>query len=538
VDECRTLRCVWRKRGELKERFDVAVIGSGFAGSLMAMIAQRLGLRAVLLERGRHPRVVVGESSTPLSNLLLEELATRYSLVNLRPLCKWGSWRESHPELACGMKRGFSFFHHPQGHSGPVARENQLLVAASPHDAIADTHWYRADFDSYLAQEAQRLGVTYLDELEPRAFAEDEHESRFLGTRHGREIELTARFVVDATGPRGFLHRSLRLGERDLPGMPLTAALYSHFSLVHRLEATGGVTLDGDPPYPVDDAAVHHIFDGGWVWVLRFSNGVTSAGIAATDALAKELRLVEGEAAWERVLLRIPALREQFQAATAIQPFRHIPRMGFRSALISGRNWAMLPSAAGFVDPLLSTGFPLTLLGVTRLARVLEHDWESERFATRLNEYAAQTDAELLAAARLIGALYANFGNFPVFSALSLLYFAAASYAEAARRLGHTQLASSFLLHDHRQFGAEAARVLEQAQCIRGTADSQALIEEIRKVIEPIDVAGLTNFARRNWYPVDAEDLLRAAHKVGANRDEVAQMLERCGFNARAVPRV
>jgi FADH2 O2-dependent halogenase len=277
---------------------------------------------------------------------------------------------------------------------------------------------------------------------------------------------------------------------------------------------------------------VHHVFDGGWVWVLRFSNGVTSAGIAATEEIAKGLQLSDGEAAWERVLLRFPVLREQFQDAKAVQPFRHISRLGFRSAMISGRNWALLPSAAGFVDPLLSTGFPLALLGVTRLARILEHDWDSKSFPIRLNEFSDQTDAELLATARLIGTLYANFGNFPVFSAVSLLYFAAASYAEAARRLGRPQLASSFLLHDHPQFGPQCARVLERAGSALTEADSKALIEEIWGVIEPVDVAGLSNRARLNWYPVDAEDLLRAAHKLKASRDEVSQMLERCGFNA------
>ena len=516
----------------MKERFDVAVIGSGFAGSLMAMIAQRLGLRVILLERGRHPRVVIGESSTPLSNLLLEELATRYNLANIRTLSKWGSWRENHPELACGLKRGFSFFYHAPGHAGPVARESQLLVAASPHDAIADMHWYRADFDAYLAEEAQRLGVVYLDEVELRAIAEEGLDVRLTGTRHGCGIEFSARFVVDATGPRGFLHRALGLGELELPGAPATAALYSHFSGVHRLDQTGGVTMEDEPPFPVDDAAVHHVFDGGWIWVLRFSNGVTSAGIAATEGLAKELRLIDGEAAWERVLHRIPILREQFQDAKAVQSFRNIPRLGFRSARISGRNWVLLPSAAGFVDPLLSTGFPLTLLGVTRLANIFEDDWGAESFATRLNEYATQTEAELLATARLIGALYANFGNFPLFSAVSLLYFAAASYAETARRLGRPQLAPSFLLQDHPQFGAACTRVLERARAAHSEADSEAIIEEIRRVIEPVNVAGLTNSARRNWYPVDAEDLLRAAHKVGASRDEVLQMLERCGFNA------
>ena len=503
----------------------------------MAMIAKQLGLSVVLLERGRHPRVVIGESSTPLSNLLLEEVAKRYSLTNLRSLCKWGSWRENHPELACGLKRGFSFFFHEPGDTGPVSREHQLLVAASPHDAIADMHWYRADFDAYLVKEAEGLGVVYLDELELGAYSEKGQETRLTGTRHGYEIEIAARFVVDATGPRGFLHRALKLGELELPGIPATGALWSHFAGVRRLDETGGVELQDEPPYPVDDAAVHHVFDGGWVWVLRFCNGVTSAGIAAAESLAKNLLLAEGEAAWQRVLLRIPVLREQFQDARAMLPFRHIPRVGFRSRTISGRNWALLPSAAGFVDPLLSTGFPLALLGVTRLAKILEHDWESDRFATHLNEYAIQTDAELLATARLIGALYANFENPAIFSAISLLYFAAASYAETARRLGRPELARSFLLHDHPQFGKECARVLERAHSAKDELESKALIEHICRLIEPMDVAGLTNGTRRNWYPVDAEDLLSAAHKVSATPEEVLQMLQRCGFNAATASR-
>jgi len=519
----------------LRERFDIAVIGSGFAGSLLAMIAQQLGRRVILLERGRHPRMVIGESSTPLSNLLLEELATRYGLLNVLPLSKWGSWRRSHPELACGLKRGFSFFYHEPDYAGAVTRDRQLLVAASPRNNIADTHWYRADFDAYLVREAQRLGVTYVDQVELSKFVEDEREVRLLGISQGRELEIAARFAIDATGPRGYLHRSLELGECELPGMPRTAALYSHFSGVPCLANMSAVELDGELPYPVDDAAVHHIFDGGWAWVLHFGNGIVSAGVAATDVLAEELRLAEGEAAWARLLERFPVLREQFRGATPVQPFRYISRLGFRSAAMSGKNWALLPSAAGFVDPLLSTGFPLTLLGVARLAELFESDWETARFPSRLEDYAAATEQELLATARLIGALYANLKDFPVFSAISLLYFAAASYAETARRLGRPHLASSFLLHDHPQFGADCARVLQQAHAVGGDKDRAALIEQIHRIIEPIDVAGLSDQTLRNWYPVDAQDLLRAAHKVGASRDEVLQMLDRCGFNASAV---
>src|SRR5258706_15681131 len=96
----------------MSDSYDLAVIGSGFAGSLMAMIARRLGCSVVLLERGAHPRFAIGESSTPLANLLLAELAHRYDLPRIAPLSKWGSWQRAHPVIGCGLKRGFPFYHH------------------------------------------------------------------------------------------------------------------------------------------------------------------------------------------------------------------------------------------------------------------------------------------------------------------------------------------------------------------------------------------------------------------------------------------
>ena len=62
----------------MKADFDLAIVGSGFAGSLMAMIGRRLGLSVILLERGTHPRFAIGESSSPLANLLLEEIAQKF----------------------------------------------------------------------------------------------------------------------------------------------------------------------------------------------------------------------------------------------------------------------------------------------------------------------------------------------------------------------------------------------------------------------------------------------------------------------------
>jgi len=489
---------------------DLAIVGSGFGGSLLAMIARRLGLSVLMLDRERHPRFAIGESSTPLANLLLEELATRYDLPRLLPLAKWGTWQGTYPEIACGLKRGFSFYHH--AFDRPVAAR-PLLVAASPHDEIADTHWYRPDFDHFLVNEAQRLGAVLYDQVALDRFT----SGRIEGTRNGKRLEIRARFVVDATGPHGFLHRALRLPEAPFPNLPATESLYAHFQGVRRLDDF--LPMNEAPPYPVDDAALHHVFDGGWIWVLRFNNGITSAGAAVTSTLARELNLSEGAPAWQRLLSRLPTVAEQFAEAEPITPFVHRRPLAFRSARFTGERWAMLPSAAGFIDPLLSTGFPLTLLGVARLAEALEHGFEE-----RLPAYEAETGEALQAAERLVAALYANLGDFPRFTALSLLYFAAASFTETVRRLGRPSPA--FLLTDHPWFGPRSRSCCERALESR----DPELIEEIHRIIEPIDVAGLGDRSRRNWFPAKAEDLLAAAGKLEATPEEIQALLRRTGF--------
>jgi FADH2 O2-dependent halogenase len=514
--------------------YDIAVVGSGFAGSLMAMIARRLGHSVVLLERGKHPRVAIGESSTPLANLLLEDLANRYDLPAIKPLAKWGSWQRTYPQVACGLKRGFTFYHHPLGveDEPDPFRSNQLLVAASPHDEIADTHWYRADFDALLVREAQAIGVDYLDEVELENIVEEGSDICFDAIKAGTTYSYRVGFLIDATGPSGLLHRAFALPELSLPDYPETQSLYSHFSNV-KLSGSTNDSYQEALPYPPESAAVHHVFDGGWIWVLRFNNGITSAGVAATKAVSNHLRLGEGESAWHRLLDLIPSLNRQFANAKAERPFRFLPKLSFVSGRVCGERWAMLPSAAGFIDPLLSTGFPLTLLGIGRLAKILERDWESAHFVSELQVYAAQTTDELLATSRLIAGLYANTGNFAIFASLSLLYFAAASYSETTRRLGRPQMANSFLLCEHPAFGPASKELIERAMYIPPGEQSSDFREEILRAIEPIDVAGLSRRDRHNWYPVLAEDLFRSASRIGSNHDEIESLLQRCQFYAR-----
>lgn len=515
----------------MKLERDIAVIGSGFGGSLMAMIAQRLGRSVVMLERGRHPRFAIGESSTPLANLLLEGLARRHDLPSIAPLAKWGTWQKHRPKIACGLKRGFTFYHHSWNEpwAAQTDRGNELLVAASPNDTIADTHWYRPDFDHFLVREAQEIGVRYFDQTELQSGEDGTDGFLLRGTRCGETVEVRAQFVIDASGPRGFLHRALGLGEAAFDKLPPTQALYTHFNDVARWDSV--MSLRETPPYPVDDAALHHVFDGGWIWVLRFNNGITSAGVAATNEVAQRFRFSDGEDAWRRLLAALPSVARQFSDARPLLPFVHAPSLSFRTRTVAGENWALLPSAAGFVDPLLSNGFPLTLLGIERLAGIIEQNWRAKGFATALGFYSEQTLRELDVTADLVGGLYANMSDFESFKAVSMLYFAAAMTAETRRRIGGMTSTPAFLLENDAVFGPALRTCLQLCRDNDSGATRENCIGTILRSIEPINLAHLGSPTRRSWYPCLAEDLFEAAPKLGVTRKEIEKLLVRCGFN-------
>ena len=509
---------------------DIAIVGSGFAGALCALALRQRGHRVALIERGRHPRFAIGESTTPLTNLLLEELADRYDLPEVRSFSKWGTWQRTRPDVACGLKRGFTFLFHDldKRFVDDMQHARQLLVAASPSDDVADTHWYRPDFDLALVEHAEAAGAMYIDDTRLDTVRDDGTSMRLEGTRKGRPVAFQAGFVIDASGPRGFLTTLLGTGAAPMRWLPPTQGLYTHFENVGLWSDVA--PPDGAPPYPPDAAALHHVFPGGWIWVLRFNNGITSAGAALTDGLAARLRVPEGAPAWERLLRALPLVGDQFRTAQATLPFVHARRVAFRCREVVGEKWALLPSAAGVIDPLLSTGFPLTLLGIARLLDVLETSAPGVQRKAALTAYARDTQEELDVTEQLVGALYACMADPALFKRLSLLYFAAASYSETVRRLGRPQLAPGFLLNAHPRFGTELRACAALAAAMPADAARTSLFDRIDRAIEPFDTAGLLDRSRRDWYPVLAADLVASASKLEASIEDVNRLLARCGF--------
>jgi FADH2 O2-dependent halogenase len=525
------------------ERCQVAIVGSGFAGTILARVLHRLGLSVVLLERHRHPRFAIGESSTPLAAIALERLARRYDLEDLRWLAAYGRWMRHIPGVRRGLKRGFTFFAHLPGRPFRDTPEHRgrLLVAASPDDAVADSHWLREDVDAFLVGRAVAEGVDFRDEVEiERAERGASGGWTLDGRRRESRLSLRAEVLVDGSGAGGLLARAL-----SIPSDPEDTGLATGLVFAHLHGA--GTFADLSPgPYPDEQAAVHHLLREGWMYVLPFDHGVVSAGIVLRREVLEGLSAsgIEAPAAiWETVLRRYPSLERQFGSALPVRPMRREPRVQRRLARAAGPDWALLPHTFAFLDPMFSTGIAWSARGVERLALILDGARRKEGLdpaavAAGFERYARGLDAELRQMTRLLQGAWLAMPDFALFTAQSFLYFATVSYQEAEERLypdgrggeppawrgflgaGDARLESAF-----RESGQRLSR-MSTGPARRPPASARRAFEVwIASAIRERNVAGLADPGRRNLYPVDLEVMVERAGLLGMTESELRARL-------------
>ena len=524
---------------------EVAVVGSGFAGSLLARVLSVLGYDVVLLERGTHPRFAIGESSTPLANLSLERLAARYDLPDCYHLATHGRWLARFPELRCGLKRGFTYYrHHPdQPFDNRGLDSERLLVAASPHDGLSDTHWLRADVDHHFVREAIAAGVDYRDRVELTNAEFGSDSIRLSGGQNGEPYELRANFLIDASGPGGFLARQLSISSGLERTETRSAIVFSHFDGVHLMNDVVPGMPEG--PYPDDWAAVHHVIDEGWMYSLRFDDGVTSAGFLLTPSGAAALNAANTDAAvlWHALLQRYPTIGSAFAEARPLFPIAFRPVIQHRLTRAAGERWAMMPHAYGFVDPLFSTGIAWGLRAVERLGLAFESAASGERVpdADVLARYNAQLAAEADQIDLVVAGAYEAMAHFDLFAAQTMLYFATVSFAEVGQRLkpddsaawkGMLGVGDSVLEPLARE---SLRRLREITKCRGGTGtpeERSGFVDWITDAISHRNIAGLADPSRRNLYPVDFDVLVDQHALLGMSRSELVEALPRLRGNS------
>jgi len=241
---------------------------------------------------------------------------------------------------------------------------------------------------------------------------------------------------------------------------------------------------------------MHHLLDEGWMWWLRFGSGVTSVGLVLTED-EPPTESVTPEAECRAILARYPSLSTVFDNAHIVTPeVTRTNRLQRLNRNVASADWALLPSTAGFVDPLHSTGIAHTLAGVERLAAALTQQRGASR-AGALADYGEQVVKELRWIDQLVSGCYRCLQDFRKFSAFSMCYFAAATTYERRRLAGEPV---GFLCADDRTL-VETVGELATGITDHSSADFESACQE---ALSPFNHVGLFAPQHPNMYECTA----------------------------------
>lgn len=364
-----------------EQHYDVIIIGTGLAGTTLASILARQGHSVLMLEKGKHPRFAIGEATLPLGSLLLWAMGDMYGVPELQHLSSVDAIHE-HITKVCGQKRTLGFVHHVAGQPQDVRHVQKTIPPLVP--MISESHLYREHVDVYVLQAAQSYGAHYRDQttITDIAFADDGVQVR---TQDGDVF--AGRYLVDAAGYRSPVATQLGLRDETPRVRVHSRSIFTH---VTNLRPYDDLLPDGAVPalsQTMHHGTLHHVFDGGWTWVIPFGNHphadseIASVGIMLdprrfprNDALTPEQEF------WAHVE-RYPGLHAHLSGIQPIRPWIRTDRVQYSSSSSVGERWCLLSHASMFVDPIFSQGLIVSIDMVRHLVPILLHALETDDFS-------------------------------------------------------------------------------------------------------------------------------------------------------------
>ncbi len=350
------------------ERYDVAIIGSGIGGSTLAAVLARQGLSVIVFEGGSHPRFAIGESMILETSEAMRALAEFYDVPELAYFSSENFYSDI--GLTHGVKRHFSFLHHTVGQRQDVDKSLQAVIPKLPYGH--EIHIHRQDSDYLLTSIAISYGARVLQ----NTFIQDiaiNPDGVAIVTSKGATYH--ANYVVDAGGMKSLVANKFAWRHRDLRSHSRT--IFTHMIDVPCFNKVGPSQGDYDFPYPVSQGTLHHIFKGGWLWIIPFNNHpdavnpLCSVGLQLDPRIYPQRNELTPAEEFQQIIDQFPDLRDQLAGAHPVRDWLRIDRLQYAAHHIVADRCALLAHAAGFVDPLYSKGLYLTHMSIFWIADLL-----------------------------------------------------------------------------------------------------------------------------------------------------------------------
>ena len=293
---------------------DVIVIGGGPAGTTAATLLAQQGLSVTLLERERFPRFQIGESLLPYNNDLFERLGVTGQLTEGDYFPKYGAYFVT-GDGAHGYR-----FRFDQRLRDPYRRSFQVK---------------RSEFDHLLLRNAEKHGVDVRQETPVTSVDLSNPDKAVVNG------SLEARFVLDASG-HGSVVGNRVAGRADVPSLK-KIAFFAHYTNVPR-----------DAGKDAGNTIIVVLRDS-WFWMIPITAEVMSVGLVVDRDHFLRCGL-EPEALLERTIAATPFVAARMKDANRVSEIYARKDFSFRMRQLVGSNYALVGDAAGFLDPIFSTG--------------------------------------------------------------------------------------------------------------------------------------------------------------------------------------
>lgn len=364
--------------GATQESYDLVILGGGLAGLTLGLqVKQRRPDTSILIAEKRDgpaPEAAfkVGESTV--------ELSAQYfaNVIGMK----------DHLEAAQNPKAGLRFFF-PAGDNSDIARRVEW---GSPRWPVVPAYQLdRGRFENELGRRNKRAGNRLLAGCRVQEVAiGDPH--RVALSQLGSTFELSARWVVDATGRASTLKRQLGLAEPN--GHHINSSWF-------RLD--GGLDLES---WSDDErwlarmserglrkfSTNHLMGQGYWVWLIPLASGPISIGIVADPRFHpwEEIENLDAAIDWLRrhepqLGAEVDSRRDQIEDFLRVEDFSYGCERVF-----SPDRWCLTGEAGAFLDPLYSPGSDYIALSNTYITDAVCRELDGEDVAERLVTYNEQ----------------------------------------------------------------------------------------------------------------------------------------------------
>lgn len=302
--------------------YDVVVIGGGPAGSTAATLLAQYGHQVLQLERDKHPRFHIGESMLPFSEPVIQRLGI--------------DWSEGNQ-----FKSGAVFI--------DESTDQRMYFPLSVYRKTYQLE--RAPFDQLLFENAAKHGVeTHQEENVLEVSCEPDGV-----TIVSDKGQYRCRYLVDATGRSALMGKKARSIERieNLGKF----AVYTHYQNIQSNEEADELFRSGSIYVPVVDI--------GWIWIIPLSGRRLSVGLVVQKERPKDCDVEE---LLRRYLAASPILNRLLEGAEQSAPIRIEADFSYSNQSRYGVRYACCGDAAGFLDPVFSSGVFLAFTSAARIA--------------------------------------------------------------------------------------------------------------------------------------------------------------------------